>query len=709
MCLSLRAGLLVLLVVVMAACATATATPSPMEVSPEVFAEQTATLIPSTAIPTQSVPTERPLPRTIADVPEQQSYLRFVHAAPDVGLTSFDIGGLTLAAGLAYEQFTQATPIVAGSYTVRVISAGARADELDLLQQEIVLQPGQTLLVVLVGSTESALSLAVFAEDTQPLSGDRGAIRLLNALTGEVSALLSAASEPVSEPVTSLDVSAPTALDAGDIEVTISAGDDAELTFVQRIRPLRRYTLVLVGQAVDASTWQVIALDTRVPAEASLRVSHAAPEVGAVDIYLGDRLLVAGLTSYAVSERQVVAGRSQVLHVYSTGTVPDESIPIFTEQIIINPDEARTVILTGTLANLRFVNVQEDLSSLEADQTRVIFVHVAPDVRRIEYGLPRTEAVIPPLDYLQSSSPFDLNAGEFDLVFIRADGDAASVDVELATGIHFEAGRSYLYLITGRDEDMPPVVYGDDVGFVSMDEAVIGADRLNEDEAENVGIARMRVVNAVDASQGVDFVVNDSVIAQSMSFGESGVSFVLLTEGEHTLTLRDSESGDDLYSELFMFVPDTDYSVYAFGFADEGLYGISQVEDTSILASPMNAVIRLVNLSLDSYQTFGLGFMPSVGGEVAQPFVREDGTIGRPSLFAEVNRIIGPVDGGDVSNSVAIVPGNLEFYVIEAEANVLALGLGPVLLEAGHVYDVVVYQYTDSMLLNGFVVQYPDV
>lgn len=674
-----------------------TGTP-PLSVSPTM----TSQILPTTA-PTR-MPTRVPLPRTVAENPAEQSYLRFVHAAPTLSRVNFDINGAMLAAGMTYTRFTQPTPIVAGGYTVRVMLSEVVTDAPALLVESIDLLPGQTLVLVLTGSMDAPV-LTVVPEPVQPMQSGEGTVRLFNALDGDQSVLISAQDRILSGPIEPLTAGDAVPVQAGTITLTIQI-DDMRTTYVEDVRSLRRYTLVLTGSTDDSATWQVIAFDRRVAAEAQVRVIHAAPDVGAVDVYLGDVLLASGLTSYAISERQAVAGQSQNASVYVAGELPGQNTPLMTEQFNIRDDDVHTIILTGTAETLRFTSVVEDTSTLDAGRSRLTFVHVVPDVPRVEYSILNQEITPPLLDYRQSSEPLEFNAGEFDLVFTGIDGSEDVGDIEYAEGVRFESGRSYLYLITGLSPDMPPVVYSEEVGFSGVDEAVIGSDRVTEEDVDSIGIARLRLVNAIDGSSGVNFWVDDHLVAEDVTFGE-GASFVSVTEGEHTISLRDPESSDDLYSELLTFAGDMDYSVYAHGFSGETLFDFVQITDNLVAANDMSVTVRMVNLSFDSYNEFALGFVVSAGGPVAQPFVRDDGSIGRPSLFAEVNQIISAIEGGTASVTAAIVPGNVEFHVIEPVENVLALGLGPVTLEAGLVYDVVVYQYMDSLLLNGFVIAYP--
>ncbi len=684
------------------ACA-ADATPAPTIAPTDTAFPPTLTLEPTlTPRPTRIVPTDIPLPRTIAENSARQSYLRFIHATSSIEAVDFDINGLMLAVGLEYGRFTQPTPLVNGLYTLN-ISLNEADEASPLLQKAIDLPPGQTWLVILTGTLESP-SLLIRPEEVGPLPEGESAVQVVNMLPGADGLVAEFNGGLLAGPLNAMTFSSFAPLTPGDGIFNVRIGDAQLITDAIGFREMRRHIVIVSGDLADAESWRLIVIDTRVPAQSFMRVIHALPEIGTVDVYLGNEPLLESFGSLAVSERMIVGGRNQIVALYSPGTSPLDGEPVASAPVNVNPGEPVTMVITGNVSRVDFALITDDLSPVDADKSRLTILNAAPRATRLSYGLSFEEVGIRPVDYLDTSIDFEMLAGAYDLSFDSISLNDETNEIEYAAGLLFEAGRSYLYVVTGLGEEVPSLIYSEEVGFTSPDQGIIGAERTDED-ADPPGLSRVRFVNAIEGGFGVDIAIDDVVIVDGILPGESN-PFLILTEGEHTISLRDPETGDDLYVTGFEFNANTDYSMYAHGFDSESLYEITQVADFNVVRSTSTAALRLVNLSFDTYNEFGLGFLPSSGNPVIQPFTREDGSIGRPSIFLELNRLLDAVEGGAASQTVVIPPGETELHVIDPANDTLALGIGPVTMNLNAYYDVIVYQFTDSLLLKGFVIEY---
>ena len=143
---------------------TATFTPSP---SPE----PTNTPAPPTATPN--------IPQTEAERPSQQSFMRYIHAAPDYGSVVISVDDLVVTGRLDYARASGQGGITAGTYTVTVANAEDPAQI--ILQQDVNIVESTAHIFVFTGTQETP-ALAALVEDTTPMNAGESRIAVYNAI-----------------------------------------------------------------------------------------------------------------------------------------------------------------------------------------------------------------------------------------------------------------------------------------------------------------------------------------------------------------------------------------------------------------------------------------------------------------------------------------------------------------------------------------------
>lgn len=112
-------------------------------------------------------------------------------------------------------------------------------------------------------------------------------------------------------------------------------------------------------------------------AQGQIRIVQAAPESGAVDVYLEQGLIAGQLGLGAYTNPVHVESGTYFLQVVPSGARPSTQILASTNLNVI-PDESFLVLITGTADSLIITIFQEDLSPVAGDQSRLAFIHAVP-------------------------------------------------------------------------------------------------------------------------------------------------------------------------------------------------------------------------------------------------------------------------------------------------------------------------------------------
>jgi hypothetical protein len=112
-------------------------------------------------------------------------------------------------------------------------------------------------------------------------------------------------------------------------------------------------------------------------AQGRLRVIQAAPQIGAVDVYLEQALIAGRLGLGAYTNPVGVEGGTYFLQVVPTGALPSTQILAQTTISVI-PDQSFLVLITGTADALTIMVFQEDLTPIPSGKSRLAFIHAVP-------------------------------------------------------------------------------------------------------------------------------------------------------------------------------------------------------------------------------------------------------------------------------------------------------------------------------------------
>lgn len=248
--------------------------------------------------------------------------------------------------------------------------------------------------------------------------------------------------------------------------------------------------------------------------QANLRVMHASPDAGLIDILLDNKKILRNF-SYkdAIGFNQVDAGaRNLKADTVITTTKPTATTLLNTTQ---NLAEGRyyTVIAANTAAALEPIVIDEDGSAPAAGQLRLRVVHAAPAAPAVDIYVATSQDItsatptVPNAAFKSISSALEIAAGKY---FIRA--------TEAGTkNIVFDSGE--VTLSEGSNLTLVAVAQSGAKSPISL---VILSRSFAVPRSEFVDInAQIRVVHASPDAPAVDAVLADAPIATGLAYGLS--------------------------------------------------------------------------------------------------------------------------------------------------------------------------------------------
>ncbi len=674
------------------------------------------TLIPTATEPPTATPPPSPSPLpsvvelTRADDPSQLAYVRVVHAAPDVPTIDIYVERLAIGTNLDFGAATEPANLVAGDYFLRVVPRGIRPDAGEsLLEVPLSLAGSERAMLVFTGAPD-ALVMSTYPESLAPLDREQSRVTLINAIEGGMDIAAQHNDTELVAALPAAEASSPFTLPSGESSFTFQHNSTTLIEYPVTLQERTDYTLIAAGKA-DAPA--VIQTQASVQGRANLRAIHAAPTIGTADIYLDEQPLAAGLEYSRASERQFVTSGMYTLTVYAAGADRATDDPIATVQLTANNDETLSLIVLGTEDDLRVVRYLEDLSPTRADEARVAFVNTFSDTPRVRVDTQSgflTDAGMGDLNYGLEPLVINMPLSPHSFFWNAVESGETTTQIEYASDVQFEAGRSYLYLLTGRDDNQP-LILSDSVGILSSDPSDADADETSTQQPGATGevIPTARFVNAVYDSPALDLTLDGNVLASATAYA-SGSGLLPITAGTYTLDAVLSGTSEGIAAEDVTFDPGISYTIVAYGNSvdDARLF---LMPDTNLILEGDPAHVRLFNATMagDAHLALAYSLTDRAGSnrESAAPPAPSY----RRSMSFGIERVIAITDvAPQQASHVGIVPaGLLTLHLVDVldEPASLAGSITGVSIEPGGHYDIIAFQVPDSRLIRAFILPYP--
>jgi hypothetical protein len=147
------------------------------------------------------------------------------------------------------------------------------------------------------------------------------------------------------------------------------------------------YTFYLIGKLRGGPRLQI--LDDVIATQASVRIIHAMPGAGSVDIYMAGTRVFGGATYGDASPYTPVPANARDLTVYPHN--PDIAIPtgakLLDTQVTFTPDMTYTLVLLPQKGKLATLVIPDDTSAPAAGKAKLRVVHLSPDAGAVDVGL----------------------------------------------------------------------------------------------------------------------------------------------------------------------------------------------------------------------------------------------------------------------------------------------------------------------------------
>jgi hypothetical protein len=656
--------------------------------------EASPTAIPATTTPLSDQVDNAPiLPTT--DPNSRPGTVRIIHAAGVTATINVSAGFLTIATNLDFTQATEPTPLDAGEYNIEIMPSGSRPGDPALFETTYILKSGAADILVLA-KQDGQFRLLSFPETVVPLNPGESAITVINAISGASSVSLQQNGADLTSALTFGQNATSGILPSGATSLTIETG--TATPYEIELQEQQAYTLVLTGQSDNVL---VASYSTQAPGRATVRAVNALESNTTVDIYLDDTLFAATLEYARPTERQNIISGDYDVSVYPTGADRTAVEPLVSQNLALEAGQNNALLFIGTPSNTLVVPFNEDLSAMPPGKARIAFLNTLESVSTL-----RVETSGGPLSDVEDTSFGEapgqtlLDASSYIFFLTRAGAPEESRTVETVQNVQLEQGNYYLYLVTGQ-QDNQPVILSEDIGF---DEALanVSPDEINGDSTDNP--IQLRFINAIADQTPIDFSINSHPIATSIAYGQ-GSELIAIEQSSATIEALVTGSGDFLQSSENSLESGNRYTVIAYG-ADRSNVRMMVVPDNELIFDGSSPHLRLINLSINTDTSLGLGFSEQdptpESGIPAAP--NEDI---RHSIPGGVQRLVEDIPGGGRSTTVLMPTGIYDLEILDSNTDQLATTFSNIQLNSGAHSDVIVYEENESTRILGFVVEYP--
>lgn len=331
--------------------------------------------------------------------------------------------------------------------------------------------------------------------------------------------------------------------------------------------------------------------------KANLRVMHASPDAGLVNVLLDDKNFLSSFPfKDAIGFNQVDAGKRNIkinTTPITTGTTTSTSVPLVNLSQDLMEGRYYTIIAANTAAAVEPLVINEDNSAPPADKLRLKVVHAAPAAPAVDIYLSTSDDItLASLSPVVSNAAFKSESPALDV----APGDYyIRVTPTGSKNVIFDSGK--LTLSAGANLTLVAV---EQSGAKSPISLVNLTRNYLVPRSELVDIAaQVRVVHASPDAPAVDAVLEDATkVASALTYGAAS-TYAPTKAGSHTLTITSAGTTTPaLVTSPLALNGSGSYSVFVMGLAASPLGVVLQ----DFLGAPTagNARLRIVHASPDT-------------------------------------------------------------------------------------------------------------
>ena len=411
---------------------------------------------------------------------------------------------------------------------------------------------------------------------------------------------------------------------------------------------------LFAAMAVPTRSVAAVAQDAGEPVSGDIgqvRIVHASPDAGAIDIYIDEQVVLPGLDSLTATEFFPLAvGDHQVQFVPTGGAIDGALAEV---EVEVEEGKSYEVVALNQLADIEskvFEINQERIES--ANTARVRVIHAVPDNDGIDLATATGETLVEGVEFSDGTDYQDIAAGVYDLE-VRPAGENQSL--VSAPGVEMQAGMVYDLFFVGLEGNQTMALLPLSAAAEVACTAALGIGTTAD--------ACLRIVHASPDAPNVDAYLDDSAepVVRNLSSG-TATDFVPVPAGEHQVRLVSTGGSIDtaVIDEEYEFEAGRAYQVAALNVSDD-LEARSYEVDLGPLGENQ-ARVRVVHASPDA-------------GEV------DVAVAGGPPLFEEAGF-------PDATSYVSLAAGTYDLELRTPGETEVILAVPGLELQPGMVYDI---------------------
>ncbi len=395
---------------------------------------------------------------TVTGVPDPT--VRVVHASPDAPAINILVDGQPLAQDVAFGSASEYAALSPGDHQVQVVPTDGGAPIID----QAVTFDGWTSNILAVVGQLANIQLQTNMVDITETEAGRARLRIVNAVPDApaISVGVSGTDEPLVDGVQFPNASEYQNIDPGTYDLDVRNADSGETLVAApgiQVEAGQVYDLFALGQAGNG-TVQLLPLVTPVatacsvtlgvgePTDSCLRVIHAAPDAGPVDIYIGEAPIAEGLDFGSASTFAAAPNGEQQLRVVPAGAPVDQAVIDMTQGLTAG--SAAQIVVSGLADDVQATIAGVDLRALPENQARVRVVHASPDLDAIDVAVAGGSTPFEGIGFRSQSGYVVFDAGTYGFQLRESGTETLLLE---ALDVPIEAGMAYDIVAIGQSED----------------------------------------------------------------------------------------------------------------------------------------------------------------------------------------------------------------------------------------------------------------
>ena len=411
---------------------------------------------------------------SVAGVPDPT--IRVVHASPDAPAVNVLVDGQPLAEGVSFGSASEYAALPPGDHQVQVVPADGGSP---LIEQTVTLDGWTSNILAVVGQLANIQLQANVVDITETEAG-QARLRVVNAIPDApgISVGVVGAEQAMAEGVQFPNASDYQATSPGTYDLEVRNADSGETLLTApgiQVDGGQVYDLFAIGQIANGNV-QLLPLVTPVATPCSqtlgigeesnscLRVIHASPDAGPVDVYIGESPIAEGLEFGAASAFTAAPDGEQQLRVVPAGAPVDQAVLDMTQGL--TSGSAAEIIVNGLANDLQATIAGVDLRALPQNQARVRVVHASPDLEGIDIAVAAGPTPFQGIEFRGQSGYVVFDAGSYSLQLRETGNNTLLLE---ALDVPIESGMVYDIVALGLSENgtLQMVIFNANAGVLA--------------------------------------------------------------------------------------------------------------------------------------------------------------------------------------------------------------------------------------------------